>query len=75
MPVVDVRKGGLAKPNPDIYWKANEIARRRGSFGSETLAAAIRADLLLNHAGEFFEVIDKATMFEVSGFVIRSAQD
>ena len=31
--------------------------------------------VLLNNLGEFFEVVDEATMFEASSFIIRSAQN
>ena len=41
------------------------------------LEKTVRAGMpvLLNNPSEFFEVIDEATMFEASGFVIRSAQN
>lgn len=31
--------------------------------------------VLLNNPAEFFEVFDEATMFEASGFLIRSPQN
>ncbi len=35
----------------------------------------LKSVLLLQHPGEFFEIVDKATMFQAAGFIIRRAQN